>query len=229
MGCCIALALVIGLARMAWFRLTRRQPPSRAGFAPPARRAAPGGPTEPAPLTPGRRPEPVPPAPVETRRSVDARRSIETRRSADARRSVDARRARRSVRPAAVPVLAALVGAGLYAELLSLLAWTGAVRATTGPREPVLICAGLVAAALAVAFRVRPAGRQLPIALVGGGASWSLLSVLDMHLTGVVSAHHHHGNALADIALHGPGFLAVVLGVTALLTAQPLITNRGTR
>ncbi|GAA5164525.1 hypothetical protein GCM10023321_53100 [Pseudonocardia eucalypti] len=209
MGCCIALALVIGLARMAWFRLTRRQPPGRAGFAPPARRAAPDGSTGTATPTPGGRPEPAPPAP------------------GDARRSVDARRARRSVRPAAVPVLAALVGAGLYAELLSLLAWTGAVAAATGPREPVLIGAGLAAAALAVMFRVNR--RHLALVLVGGGASWSLLSVLDMHLTGVVSAHHHHGNALADVALHGPGFLAVVLGVAGMLTAQPLITNRGIR
>ena len=42
MGCCIALALLIGLARRAWFRLAPGSAAQPMLFAPPARRAAPG-------------------------------------------------------------------------------------------------------------------------------------------------------------------------------------------
>lgn len=42
MGCCIAIALVIGVVRTAWFKLFPSRAPVQMTFAPPARRAAPG-------------------------------------------------------------------------------------------------------------------------------------------------------------------------------------------
>lgn len=42
MGCCIALALLISLARRAWFKVVPGSAPEQVLFAPPARRAAPG-------------------------------------------------------------------------------------------------------------------------------------------------------------------------------------------
>jgi hypothetical protein len=43
MACCAAAALLIGAVREFWFRLVPSRRPARAGFAPPARRAAPAG------------------------------------------------------------------------------------------------------------------------------------------------------------------------------------------
>jgi len=42
MGCCIAIALVIGVVRTAWFKLFPSRAPVQIAFAPPARRPAPG-------------------------------------------------------------------------------------------------------------------------------------------------------------------------------------------
>jgi len=42
MGCCIAIALVIGAVRTAWFKLVPSRAPVQMAFAPPARRPAPG-------------------------------------------------------------------------------------------------------------------------------------------------------------------------------------------
>jgi hypothetical protein len=42
MGCCIALALLISLARRAWFTVLPGSEPEQLLFAPPARRAGPG-------------------------------------------------------------------------------------------------------------------------------------------------------------------------------------------
>src|SRR5437763_3061400 len=42
MGCCIAIALVIGVVRTAWFKLFPSRAPVHMAFAPPARRPAPG-------------------------------------------------------------------------------------------------------------------------------------------------------------------------------------------
>jgi hypothetical protein len=42
MACCLAVALVIAVVRAVWFRLFPARRPARAGFAPPARRPAPG-------------------------------------------------------------------------------------------------------------------------------------------------------------------------------------------
>jgi len=41
-ACCLAVALVIAVLRAAWYRLVPGRRPARAGFAPPARRPAPG-------------------------------------------------------------------------------------------------------------------------------------------------------------------------------------------
>ena len=42
MACCLAVALVIAVLRAGWYRLLPGRRPARAGFAPPARRPAPG-------------------------------------------------------------------------------------------------------------------------------------------------------------------------------------------
>lgn len=42
MACCLAVALVIAVVRAGWYRLVPGRRPARAGFAPPARRPAPG-------------------------------------------------------------------------------------------------------------------------------------------------------------------------------------------
>ena len=42
MACCLAVALVIAVLRAGWYRLVPGRRPARAGFAPPARRPAPG-------------------------------------------------------------------------------------------------------------------------------------------------------------------------------------------
>ena len=42
MACCLAVAMVIAVLRAGWYRLVPGRRPARAGFAPPARRPAPG-------------------------------------------------------------------------------------------------------------------------------------------------------------------------------------------
>ena len=42
MACCLAVALVIAVLRAGWYRLVPGRRPARPGFAPPARRPAPG-------------------------------------------------------------------------------------------------------------------------------------------------------------------------------------------
>lgn len=42
MGCCVALAAVIAVVRRAWFAVVPHAAPATPGFAPPARRPAPG-------------------------------------------------------------------------------------------------------------------------------------------------------------------------------------------
>ena len=57
-GCCIVIALVIGLGRRVWFGLVPGAHPAEPGFAPPAARPAPG-PARPAQPGPGPRARPA--------------------------------------------------------------------------------------------------------------------------------------------------------------------------
>jgi hypothetical protein len=201
MACCLALALVIGALRTAWFRVVRGTEPPRAGFAPPARRPAPG--LTPTPVAVAPRPAPVAPGPV----------AVAPRPVGDARRP----------RAAVDLLLGALLGAGAYAALLTALTVTGAVVATD---HPLRVTALIAAAAGAAAVRARrsPASRAgRARELAAAGAAWSLLSVLDMHVTGLVP--EHLVNPLADIALHGPGFLALTAGGAALLAGPRYLST----
>jgi hypothetical protein len=104
-------------------------------------------------------------------------------------------------------------------------------------RDLVLIAGGVAAVAVARVLRVHRAvpaerTRHRALALVGAGSAWSLLSVLDMHVTGMVATHH--ADVFADVVLHGPGTLALVLGTSLLLIDDrrpnplSLTTTRGT-
>ena len=124
--------------------------------------------------------------------------------------------------------LSAVLGLGLYSELLAGLAHTGLVtlagdRSGWRVRELALAGAGVVAALIGVKaglHRAAPADRRKrqALALAGGGGAWSLLSVIDMHLTGLVP--ENLVDPLTDLALHGPGFLAVTTGLGALLAGE---------
>lgn len=244
MGCCIALALVISVLRTGWFRLVRRQAPPRVGFAPPARR--------PAPMATGVDPAGTGVDPADTRTGTRhglARTTAATGTAAAAPAPVPSRaagaitRTRRQLgAAAAVVALSAVIGVGLYSELLDALVRADLVT-VAGPgaawriRELVLIAGGVAAALVAVAaglHRVPPARRRrrAVLALAGGGGAWSLLSVIDMHLTGLVP--EGLVDPLTDLALHGPGFLAATTGVGALLAGDRWMnslsptTTRGT-
>jgi uncharacterized membrane protein len=248
MGCCIALALLISLARTGWFRLVRRTSPPRAGFAPPARRSVPvvagtgrgiahpttsaaalsgsasstptsgtpssGTPSSGTPSSGGRA------SGTSSTRAVlsSARRPVGA--STDGRRGL--------VGSVAVVALSAVIGVGLYSELLALLVHGDAVtvtgdRAGWRIRALTLIGAGLVAALVAVAtglHRVPAADRRrrTALALSGAGTAWSLTSIIDMHLTGLVP--ENLVDPLTDLTLHGPGFLAATTGIGALLAGD---------
>ncbi|HTK64851.1 MAG TPA: hypothetical protein VL595_20855 [Pseudonocardia sp.] len=245
MGCCIALALVISVVRTGWFRLVRRQPPPRAGFAPPARR--------PAPMTTapfGGTSSPLNPT---THTGIGRSGGTTTHTAAGPAQSASATVAARPVdaasrgRPAvgataAVVALSAVIGAGLYSELLAALAHVDLVTVTGDrpgwrTREFALIGGGVAALLVALATGLHRAAApqrrlRLATALAGAGGAWSLLSVVDMHLTGLVP--ESLVDPLTDLLLHGPGFLAATTGVGALLAGDRWMnslspsTTRGT-
>jgi hypothetical protein len=140
-----------------------------------------------------------------------------------------------------VLALAALFGFGLYCAALALLTRTGLVHAmgrgmSWQRRDLVLIGGAVAATVVALILRVHRAdpaerARHVGFALVGAGGAWSLLSVLDMHMAGMVA---HHTDVLADLAMHGPGFAAVVIGAGLLVTGERRLnslspnTTRGT-
>lgn len=121
-----------------------------------------------------------------------------------------------------------MLGFGLYSAVVDVLTRAGVVHAMgqdmSGWRRDVVLMGGAVAAIVtALILRVHrraPHRRrhQIAMALLGAGSAWSLLSVLDMHVTGMVAARHP--DLLADLTLHGPGILALVFGAGALLAGD---------
>jgi hypothetical protein len=130
--------------------------------------------------------------------------------------------------PMIVTALSAVIGTGLYSELLATLVHTGTVTAAGDltmwrVRELALIGGSIAAAVVALGLRLHRVSpeqrrRRLAFALAGAGGAWSLLSVVDMHLMGLVP--ESLVDPLADLALHGPGFLAATTGLGALLAGE---------
>jgi len=215
MACCLAVALVIAVVRAAWFRLFPARRPARAGFAPPARRPAPG-------LVPSGA---VAAAPVEL--GVGG----------------------------AGPTWPASAGFLLVGGLLGVAGYAataevaiGARLAQAPPLERLVVVVTLLAVAAVLVARQRRRGRGKPVTgradrarpqrrrgsgLIVAGAGWSVASVIDMHLLGLMpldaghqpgmshgmSASAGHGFGPAELLLHGPGLVAVALGCLLALGA----------
>ena len=184
MVCCLALVVLIAAARRAWFALPGTGEPQEPGFAPPARRPAPGA-------------EAASPA-----------EGVLT--------------APRSVRPPAVVAVARgfVAGTWIYMASLVLLAALGAVE-LSGAASPWVVrsafAAAVVAAALWAAGRApAPAGSTIGCALIGGGAAFSLWSLVDMHAYSLVEIAD--GSLLWDASVHGVGPMMVTAGI--LLTRR---------
>jgi hypothetical protein len=197
MACCLAVALLIAVVRGAWFRLFPARRPARAGFAPPARRPAPG------PVLSGA----VAAASVELGAGgagPPRRASVRTR--------------------AGFLLVGGLLGVAGYAATAELAIGTGLVQAAPMERLVVVVTALAVAAVLAARQRRRGRldlavdgrgdrvrlERRRGSGLIGAGAGWSVASVVDMHLLGLVSlgAGHLPGSHLPDAGhLSGSGHL----------------------
>ena len=193
MLCCIAVAFVIGMVRQGWRSLTLAGDTGPAAPLPPrARRPQPGAALAPAPAPPaaGSRWE----SDVLTR----ARAALELRFAA--------------------------AGIVLYAGAVALLLALGAADGGAGAAGWVArdaLYAVLALIALVVARRwagsePSPWGRErLGCALVGAGAVWLELGILDQHLFGLFEIAH---GALAwDAVFHGVGAGAFVAGWTLLV------------
>ena len=194
MLCCIAVAFVIGMVRQGWRSLTLAGDTGPAAPLPPAaRRPQPGAaaaPAAPAPPTPRSRWE----SDVLTR----ARAALELRFAA--------------------------AGIVLYTAALALLLAVGA--ADGGTTDAGWITRDLLFAALAVIALVvarhaagsepSPRGRErLACGLMGVGAIWLELGLLDMHLFGLFELAH--GALLWDAVFHGAGAAAFVAGWALLV------------
>jgi hypothetical protein len=271
MACCLAVALVIAVVRAAWFRLFPAHRPVRAGFAPPARRPAPGpvlsGGMAAGSANPGMG------TVVVDRGAVGPEAGVGPSGSC---RRLSNRRV--SARTGSV-LVAGVLGVAGYAATAEVALGTGLVHlaATWLERLVITVAVLTVAAALLARQRRRERGNPLggspsdPIGdrtggglgpavggpavggpavggpaervrraqrrssgLVAAGAGWSVASVLDMHLLGVlpVGAGHQHGSGdmpgmsaghgfgPAELVMHGPGLVAVVLGCLLALGAE---------
>lgn len=181
MLCCAALLFVLGIVREAWFRLPFTQRKPEPGFAPVARRPAPG--TTPAVAAA------TAPAPT-------------------------------GARAIFAP---ALVGFALnslvYVVFIYGLVESGIAVSDNGPWT--VRTAGFVIAALAafvIAARSADAAHRSPgqpaVWLIGAGAAWWLLGLVDMHVFGLFDIR---GGIAADLAFHGSGAVLIVVGAIAFV------------
>ncbi|HZE66593.1 MAG TPA: hypothetical protein VE081_08195 [Sporichthyaceae bacterium] len=223
MACCLAVALVIAVVRAAWFRVFPARRPARGGFAPPARRPAPG------PVPSGA----IAAAPVQ----LGVRGAGPTWPAS-----------------AGFLVVGALLGVAGYAATAEAAIGTRLVPAPPLERLVVVVTVLSVAAVLVARQRRRRRGepvggradrarpeRRPGSGLIVAGIGWSVASVVDMHLLGLVplgAGHLHgtspgmshgmsagvsaaagHGFGPVELVLHGPGLVAVALGCLLALGA----------
>ena len=175
MLCCVAFGLVVASILRAFRRVTGRGPEVTTVFAPPARRPAPGAPAAPppAPVTPPRAPAPA--------------------------------RARTG---RAGPILrATAAGGAVYLVAVAALLAAGAASTSAGGATWTLrslaylvAAAGALIAAAAAPSPAAPVAKRetLGCALVGAGAAWLELGLLDMHLFGLLRIG---GGLGGDVAL----------------------------
>lgn len=202
MLCCALLIAVLGLVREAWFLLPGTTRPPEPGFAPVARRPAPGSSM---------------PATVATPTTV-ATAAASPGRVATALLLV----ALGTVTYAVVVYLLLLLGLA-QARTGSAYLWLA--------RDVLLGMLALSAAALA-ARRPRPTrrvpSRQVQgSALAGLGSAWFLLGVADMHAFSLLEVGG--GSLAADLVFHGSGAVLVLAGALLLSARAPHPQRRATR
>jgi hypothetical protein len=108
------------------------------------------------------------------------------------------------------------VNSGAYVLFVYGLAATGIAHTNPGPWA--LRTAGIVVAALtalAVAARFADTALAQPsVWLIGAGAAWWVLGLIDMHVFGLFDIR---GGLPADLAFHGSGAVLIVVGAVAFV------------
>lgn len=144
------------------------------------------------------------------------------RRSADGMPSSRPVVARAPLRPriAGGLLLGVAYGAAAYALAIAVLRETPLVRTVDGPwagRDIALVVLGVAALVAGLSLR-GPASR--PAVLLGAGAAWTELGLVDMHLLGLFE--FRVAALPLDLLLHGSGPLLVVLAARRLTPPRPL-------
>lgn len=127
-----------------------------------------------------------------------------------------------STRPARPGIAGGLLlgtayGTAVYAAVVAVLAATPLVRTLDGPwlaRDVALVL--LAAGALAAGLALR-AG-SAPAVLVGAGAAWTELGLVDMHLLGLFD--FRLAALPLDVLLHGGGLVVVLLAAPHLIPSR---------
>jgi hypothetical protein len=190
MACCAALAVVLGALRAVWFRLFPGRRPPEPGFAPPARRSADG------------LPSPAPPAaatPAPPRRQQPAKRP----------------------RLAGSLLLGVTFGVAGYAVAISLACATPLVRTLEGAwvaRDVALVVLAALALTCFLALRTSADTTSRPAVLVGAGAAWTELGLVDMHLLGLFE--FRVAAVPLDLVLHGGGLVLLLLAAPRLTSTR---------
>ncbi|KRB80412.1 hypothetical protein ASE01_02765 [Nocardioides sp. Root190] len=190
MACCAALAVVLGALRAVWFRLFPGRRPPEPGFAPPARRSADGLPLSPPAAT----------------ASAPPPRQQPTRRP----------------RLVGSLLLGVTFGVAAYAVAISLARATPLVRTLEGAwlaRDIALVVLAALALTGSLALRTSTSPTSRPAVLVGAGAAWTELGLVDMHLLGLFE--FRVAALPLDLLLHGGGLVL-------LLAAAPHLTSTRT-
>jgi hypothetical protein len=211
MLCCAVLVLVIGVFRVCWSLLRGPDRVSEPGFAPPARRPAPG-------LGPSGR----------GLAGTD-------RRTSDRTPSASPARGRPLLR---VGWLFIALGTCGYAAAIGGMVGLGVAEALPGPgavwaaRNAVLGVVVVVAAVGAGRTTAGwPSGRDaLLCGLCVVGMTWSLLGIADMHVFAVLEVGH--GSPGWDLVFHGSGVALAAAGLLARSrpptpVAAPQLVERG--
>jgi len=193
MGCCIAIALLIGVVRTWWFKLFPSRAPVQMAFAPPARRAAPGAVVAPAAVPETGVPRvagPAGPARVSARAGWIVAPAVALAVYAATIAAVSGADAIDSSRPVVVWVVLAVVFVVV------------ALAASAGSHTPASLGSDPAAA--------------LGTPLILAGVAWLAVSELDAHVLGVVG---HAGLVHAP----GPIALSIGLALHAGLVPSRLV------